>query len=106
MTEKSKTAINEAIAKRVNSFRKQYGMSLDEIAKSAEISKGMLVQIEKGRANPSIGILCKLANALAVSVADIAAVSHDPKATIRKPQDTPTLWRGAHGGTARLLAGS
>src|SRR5690554_7888675 len=56
MTEKSKTAINEAIAKRVNSFRKQYGMSLDELAKSAEISKGMLVQIEKGRANPSIEI--------------------------------------------------
>ncbi|MDV6327726.1 XRE family transcriptional regulator [Idiomarina sp. Sol25] len=106
MTDKDKTAINEAIAKRVYTFRKQYGMSLDELAKNAEISKGMLVQIEKGRANPSIGILCKLANALAVSVADIVAVSDDPKVTIRQPQDIPTLWNGEHGGAARLLAGS
>ena len=45
MTDKDKTAINEAIAKRVYTFRKQYGMSLDELARSAEISKGMLVQI-------------------------------------------------------------
>lgn len=64
------------------------------------------VQIEKGRANPSIGIICKLANALAVSVADIVAVSDDPKVTIRQPHDIPTLWSGEHGGSARLLAGS
>lgn len=106
MTVKNNTAINEAIASRVYSFRKQHGMSLDGLAKNAEISKGMLVQIEKGSANPSIGILCKLANALGVSVADIVAVSDDPKVTIRQPQDIPTLWHGEHGGSARLLAGS
>lgn len=106
MTSENKTAINQAIAKRVHSFRKHNGMSLDDLAKQASISKGMLVQIEKGSANPSIGILCKLANALAVSVADIVAVSDDPKVTIRQPKDIPTLWQGEHGGSARLLAGA
>jgi transcriptional regulator with XRE-family HTH domain len=38
----------------------------------------MLVEIEKGAANPSIAILAKLAAALGVSVADIVNVSSEP----------------------------
>ncbi|RUO38143.1 XRE family transcriptional regulator [Aliidiomarina shirensis] len=99
-------SISLAVAERVNKFRKEHKLSLDELSKRSEISKGMLVQIEKGRANPSIGILCKLANALGVSVADIVAISDGPNVKINKPNDIPTLWQGEHGGTARLLAGT
>ncbi|NWO07057.1 MAG: helix-turn-helix transcriptional regulator [Alteromonadaceae bacterium] len=107
MTEKKNNNINEAIALRVSTFRKEHGLSLDGLAQRADISKGMVVQIEKGSANPSIGILCKLANALGVSVADIVEVSSDkPNVSINKPSDIPTLWHGEKGGTARLLAGT
>lgn len=41
----------------------------------------MLVEIEKGSANPSIAILCKLAAALGLSVADIVNVTRAPPPT-------------------------
>ena len=56
-------------------------LSLDELSRRAGVSKGMLVEIEKGSANPSIAILCKLAAALGLSVADIVNVTRAPPPT-------------------------
>jgi POT family proton-dependent oligopeptide transporter len=47
-------AMNEAIARRVASLRKGGQLTFDALAARSDISKGMLVQIEQGRANPSI----------------------------------------------------
>lgn len=57
-------------------------------------------------ANPSIAILCKLAAALGLSVADIVNVTRAPAAYLIESQDIPTLWHGDRGGSARLLAGT
>lgn len=81
-------------------------LSLDELSRRASVSKGMLVEIEKGAANPSIAILCKLAAALGVSVADIVNVSSEPQIHIIREEAIPVLWQGAQGGYARLLAGT
>ena len=64
------------------------------------------MEIEKGSANPSVAILCKIAAALGLSVADIVNVTRAPDAWLIESQDIPTLWQGEQGGTARLLAGS
>ena len=63
--------VSRAVATRLKAYRKAKKMSLDELSRRASISKGMLVEMEKEAANPSIAILCKLAAALGVSVADI-----------------------------------
>ncbi|STT56818.1 Xre family transcriptional regulator [Klebsiella pneumoniae] len=81
-------------------------MSLDELSRRASISKGMLVEMEKEAANPSIAILCKLAAALGVSVADIVNVASEPALHIIPAEQIPTLWQGPLGGSARLLAGT
>lgn len=64
-------------------------MSLDELSRRASISKGMLVEMEKEAANPSIAILCKLAAALGVSVADIVNVASEPALHIIPPSRSP-----------------
>lgn len=64
-------------------------MSLDELSRRASISKGMLVEMEKEAANPSIAILCKLAAALGVSVADIVNVSSEPALHIIPAEQIP-----------------
>ncbi len=71
-------------------------MSLDELSRRASISKGMLVEMEKA-ANPSITILCKLAAALGVSVADIVNVASEPALHIIPAEQIPTLWQGPLG---------
>lgn len=98
--------ISNAVCERIKSFRKARRFSQDELSRLAGISKGMLVELEKGTANPSIAILCKLATALGLSVADIVNVSSTPSACIIEKTDIPVLWRGEKGGSARLLAGT
>jgi len=98
--------VSAAVSTSVKTYRQQQKLSLDELSRRAGVSKGMLVEIEKGSANPSIAILCKIAAALGLSVADIVNVSADPLAHLVAEADIPVLWQGEKGGTARLLAGT
>ncbi|MGF6437466.1 MULTISPECIES: helix-turn-helix domain-containing protein [Kosakonia] len=98
--------VSEAVAARIKAFRKQQKLSLDELSRRAGVSKGMLVEIEKCLANPSIALLCKIAAAMGVSVADIVDVASKPLAHLIAKEDIPLLWRGEKGGSARLLAGT
>lgn len=98
--------VSLAVANRIRNWRKEKKLSLDELSRRASVSKGMLVEIEKGAANPSIAILCKLAAALGVSVADIVNVASEPQVHIIEEAAIPVLWQGEKGGSARLLAGT
>lgn len=98
--------VNQAVSDSIKSWRKSQKLSLDELSRRAGVSKGMLVEIEKGAANPSIAILCKVAAALGVSVADIVNVSHAPDAWLIETSEMPVLWQGEQGGSAQLLAGT
>ncbi len=75
-------------------------MSLDELSRRASISKGMLVEMEKEAANPSIAILCKLAAALGVSVADIVNVASEPALHIHSRRADPHPLARPAGGAA------
>jgi transcriptional regulator with XRE-family HTH domain len=98
--------VSLAIATRIRNWRKEKKLSLDELSRRAAVSKGMLVEIEKGAANPSIAILCKLAAALGVSVAEIVNVASEPLVHVIEAPAIPVLWQGEQGGSARLLAGT
>ncbi|HGH4674269.1 TPA: helix-turn-helix domain-containing protein [Enterobacter asburiae] len=98
--------VSLAVANRIRNWRKEKKLSLDELSRRASVSKGMLVEIEKCAANPSIAILCKLAAALGISVADIVNVSSEPLVHVIEEAAIPVLWQGAQGGRARLLAGT
>ncbi|RTR02981.1 XRE family transcriptional regulator [Halomonas nitroreducens] len=99
-------SVSLAIASKLKAHRKDQKLSLDELARRAGISKGMLVEMEKGLANPSIAILCKVATSLGISVADVVNVTSAPPVHLIEDKDIPTLWTGPKGGIARLLAGA
>ncbi len=81
-------------------------MSLDELARRSGVSKGMLVEIEGCKANPSIALLCKIAAAMGVSVADVVNVASEPMVHLIDRDAIPVLWRGEKGGSAKLMAGT
>jgi transcriptional regulator with XRE-family HTH domain len=96
----------EVVSARIRTRRLDRRLSLDRLAALSRVSKGLLVQIESGRANPSIATLCKLAAGLGASVADLVQAA-DPHAAEVVPAGSPRLlWRGPKGGTATLLVGS
>ena len=47
------------VAVNLKQIRLSKGMSLGEVAEQTGVSKSMLAQIEKGTANPSLGVLGK-----------------------------------------------
>jgi len=49
-------------------------LTLDELAKSSEVSKSVLSQIERDRTNPTVGTLWRLAKALGVEIEDLLRV--------------------------------
>lgn len=100
--------IAAAVATRIATLRKEHGLSFDALAQRAGVSKGTLVQIEQGRANPSISTLCRLAAALEVSVADLVTPVEGPEhvVTVIGPSGVRCLWNGPQGGSAVLMAGT
>ncbi|MBI4909681.1 MAG: helix-turn-helix domain-containing protein [Acidobacteria bacterium] len=95
-----------AIARHVAALRKRQGLSLDQLAARARVSKGSLAGLEKAAGNPSISLLCQTAAALGVSVSDLLAASTPRKAEVFRLGGGEVLWRGKTGGTARLLFGT
>ncbi|MCY1277624.1 HTH-type transcriptional regulator SutR [compost metagenome] len=98
--------VSAAVTRKFKELRKARGLSLDQLSRASGVSKGMLVEIEKGAANPSIAILCKAAVAFGVSVADMVNVSNNSPVRLVDSREIPTLWHGPMGGSARLLAGT
>lgn len=100
------STVNQAVSQRIKLYRSQKKLSLDELSRLAGVSKGMLVDIEGCKANPSIALLCKIAAAMNVSVADIVNVASEPTVHLIDRNDIPVLWQGEKGGSAKLLAGT
>lgn len=100
--------VHAVLAQRIAVLRKKKRLSFDQLAAQCGVSKGMLVQVEQGKANPSIGTLCRIAAGLGVSVAELVEVAedHDDSVRIVASGAIAPLWRGPSGGTALLLVGS
>lgn len=96
----------DIVSSRIRQRRGDKRLSLDRLAALAGVSKGMLVQIENGQANPSIATLCKVAAALGASVADLVQVTGQHPAEVLPAGAPRLLWRGPKGGSATLLVGS
>lgn len=94
------------VSARIRAMRDERQLTLDRLAELSQVSKGLLVHIENGRANPSIATLCKVAAALGASVADLVQVSGQQAAEVLPAGAPRLLWRGPKGGTATLLVGA
>lgn len=97
--------LTAAVAARLRALRTGRGWSLDELAGRSGVSKGMLVQIEAARTNPSLGTLCRIADAVGVTIGQLLEPDHERAVHVTAAQDAPVLWRGARGGQGRLLGG-
>ncbi|WP_249714110.1 helix-turn-helix domain-containing protein [Rhizomonospora bruguierae] len=97
--------VTACVADHVRALRVARSWSLDELAARSGVSKGMVVQIEAGRTNPSIGTLCRLADAFGVTIARLVEAAPERRVRLTDLADAPTLWRGERDGFGRLLAG-
>ncbi|OPG14494.1 helix-turn-helix domain-containing protein [Microbispora sp. GKU 823] len=97
--------ITAAIAANVRGQRAHRGMTLDELAARSNVSRGMLIQIEQGRTNPSVNTLTRIADALGVTLARLVEVADTPVVRVVHDSEVVTF-RHPGGGSARLLVGT
>lgn len=87
-------------------MRLERSLTLEDLSRTAGVSKSMLSQIEREKANPTIAVAWRLANALGVDIAEL--LSSDVKKVdairILEAHETPTL-PGEHAGYVLRILG-
>lgn len=74
LNENSAYSLNMHVGSRIRSLRLEKGLTLPELSKQADVSIGLLSQLENAddeTANPNLQTLRKIANALGVTIADL-----------------------------------
>lgn len=64
-------AINEDLGRRVKKLRGDRGWSLEELAAASGVSRSMLSEIERQRANPTLSVTYRIARAFGLSLQDL-----------------------------------
>jgi len=95
-----------AVARNTRRLRTNRGWSLDQLASRSGVSKGMLVHLEQGRTNPSLGTLCKLAETFGLTLASLVELHEAPVVRVVRPNETVELLASDKGSSGRLLVGS
>ncbi|MFF8726607.1 helix-turn-helix domain-containing protein [Streptomyces sp. NPDC015171] len=91
------------LAHNVRAARTRAGLSLDELGRRAQVSKGALVGLEKAQGNPNFATLVRLADTLGVSVSALLEGRTEERVRVVSAGDLEPLWTGARGGAARLM---
>jgi transcriptional regulator with XRE-family HTH domain len=99
-------AVTAAVARNVRSLRQARAWTLAALAARAGVSKGMIVELEQGRTNPSIATMCRLATAFGVGLAQLLELGDEPELRIVSRDEAVRLWNGAEGGWGDFLVGS
>jgi transcriptional regulator with XRE-family HTH domain len=80
------------VGEQIQRLRSERKMTLDELSRAAGVSKSMLSEIERDKANPTIAVAWRLTHALGVSLDSLFA---QPKAVeaiaVSGPHEIPTL---------------
>lgn len=76
----------EQLGRRIRDLRKKRGLTQEQLAEAASVDVKYLGNIERGRENPTIGILEKLAKTLSVKLHQILDFEHETqgKTTLKK----------------------
>ena len=82
--------LSHNIAVNLKRIRKAKGMSLDVVAEQTGVSKSMLATIEKGDANPSIGVLGKIMSGLRIELQDLTQAPQNSSYLVELEKLEPT----------------
>src|SRR5436189_5018222 len=69
------STINEHLGQRVKKLRTDRGWSLDNLAQASGVSRSMLSEIEREKANPTLAVTFRIASAFGMSISELIETS-------------------------------
>ncbi|RKR13777.1 XRE family transcriptional regulator [Arthrobacter oryzae] len=106
LMDESTTTLALAIGARVKQERQSRGWTLDQLAESAGVSRRMVVNVEQGAANPSVGTLLRISDALGVGLPALVESPRPKPVKVTRSGEGAALWIGESGGRGVLVAGT
>lgn len=100
------TELAVAIGARVRRARTARSWTLDQLAAASGVSRRMLVNVEQGETNPSIGTLLRLSDALGVGLPALVERPSPRPVQVTRAGGGVVLWTSGPGGRAVLVAGT
>lgn len=93
--ETSPEAINENLGKRVKKLRADRGWSLEELATASGVSRSMLSEIEREKANPTLTVTFRIARAFGLTLQELieSAESSASKIQVIRANDRAQVYR-------------
>jgi transcriptional regulator with XRE-family HTH domain len=95
-----------AIGVRVRQERQSRRWTLDQLAEAAGVSRRMVVNVEQGAANPSVGTLLRISDALGVGLPALVEPPQPRPVKVTRNGEGAALWAGESGGRGVLVAGT
>lgn len=84
--------LTQSLARNVKRWRGERGFTLEALAARAGVSRGMLIQIEQARTNPSLGTVVKIGDALGVSITTLLDWEQGPAVRVVPADEAVRLW--------------
>jgi len=106
LMDESTAALALAIGVRVRQERQSRRWTLDQLAEAAGVSRRMVVNVEQGAANPSVGTLLRISDALGVGLPALVERPGPKPVKVTRRGDGAVLWRSESGGCGVLVAGT
>lgn len=93
--ESSPEAINENLGKRVKKLRADRGWSLEELATASGVSRSMLSEIEREKANPTLTVTFRIARAFGLTLQELieSAEASASKIQVIRASDRAQVYR-------------
>lgn len=93
--ESSPEAINENLGKRVKKLRGDRGWSLEELATASGVSRSMLSEIEREKANPTLTVTFRIARAFGLTLQELieSAEASASKIQVIRATDRAQVYR-------------
>jgi transcriptional regulator with XRE-family HTH domain len=99
-------SLASAIGSRVRQERQSRKWTLDQLAEAAGVSRRMVINVEQGAANPSVGTLLRISDALGIGLPALVEPPDQKPVSVTRSGDGAALWTGEFGGRGVLVAGT
>jgi transcriptional regulator with XRE-family HTH domain len=106
LMDETTAALASVIGARVKHERQSRRWTLDHLAQAAGVSRRMVVNVEQGAANPSVGTLLKISDALGIGLPTLVQPVQVKPVKVTRQGEGAALWSGEFGGRGVLVAGT
>jgi transcriptional regulator with XRE-family HTH domain len=100
------SVLASVIGARVRQERQAQRLTLDQLAAKASVSRRMVINIEQGSTNASVGTLLRLSDALGIGLPALVEPPTRKPLRVTRAGEGAVLWSGAGGGQGLLVAGT